>query len=427
MTQRIRTQLAQTQKLRLTQGLTAALRLLRFDASGLTRYLEEQAAENAALQLKPPDVPPGEWLPRWSGVLARGPELGDDPAGRIVAAGPSLMSHVTGTIARMFPGPRDRHQALLFAMALEPSGWLGRSVAAIAAEAGLTRAEGEAMLARLQDIEPAGLFARSLRECLELQAREAGWLDAAMVAVLAHLDLVAAGDPRAIARRSGVDEAAIAQALRRLRGFNPKPGAQFDPGAAPVREPDLVVVRGGQGWQVALNRGALPAVAIAPPGQDKAARQAAQGIARQVEARGVALLRIAAEVLRRQEAMLDHGAASLLPLTMAEVAETLGLHESTVSRAVAGVSFDSPRGTFWLRALFSGGVGSGEGAPSAAALRARLAGLVADEDPGAPLSDAALARLLVAPGQAPPARRTVAKYRSMLSIPPAYGRRRTPG
>lgn len=426
-----RPKLIQTQQLRLTQNLTAAMRLLRFDASGLTRYLEEQAVENPALRIGAPDVDPGEWLPRWSGVIAAqgrgaaGPG-GDQPvAERATAAGPSLMAHVTAEIDRMFNGPAAREQAMVFALALEPSGWLGRPLAQLAADAGLTPDEGEALLRRLQDIEPAGLFARNLRECLELQAREAGWLDPPMAVMLAHLDRVAAGDLTGLARMARVPVEVIAQCLRHLRGLNPKPGTIFDPGAAMVREPDLLVTKGPGGWTVAVNRGALPALRVADvprgarqPGGDRAA---ASGICRLVEARGTMLLRVAGEVLRRQDAMLDRGATALVPMTMAEVAEALELHESTVSRAVAGVSIDTPRGTLWLRALFSGAAG---GAGAAAAVRARLADLVASEDPRAPFSDADLAARLAGEGETPPARRTVAKYRGMLAIPAAHRRRR---
>lgn len=425
MSQRNSTNLVQTQRLRLTQNLTTAMRLLRFDASGLTRYLEEQAAENPALRLDPAPVAPGDWLPRWTGVMPRG-GAGVDAAVHMASAGPSLMAHVTEAVARLFPPGRARDQAMVMAQALEPSGWLGRPLSRLAAEAGMTLPEAETMLRRLQDIEPAGLFARSLRECLELQLREAGWLEPPMTVVVAHLDLVAAGDIAGLARRARVAPDDIARSLRRLRGLNPKPGTQFDPGAAPVREPDLIATRATAGWQVELNRGALPALVI-DPRADAAARAAARGLGRQVEARGAALLRIAAEVLRRQEAMLDHGPGALRAMTMADVAGTLGLHESTVSRAVAGVSIDCPRGTFWLRGLFSGGVGGGDAAPAAAALRARLAEIVAAEDPSAPLSDAALAERLAVPGGTPPARRTIAKYRAMLGLPPAHRRLRRPG
>ncbi|QYK43478.1 MAG: RNA polymerase sigma-54 factor [Paracoccaceae bacterium] len=420
MSQRGGTKLVQTQKLRLTQSLTAAMRLLRFDASGLSRYLEEQAAENPAVRLVPADLPPDDWLPRWTGVFrTQGAYPADSGAEeRVAGPAPSLTAHVMQAIAAMFPDPRARDRATVFAMALEPSGWLGQPLASLAVEARMTMPEAEALLRRLQGIEPTGLFARSLRECLALQVEDAGWLDPPMAVVLGNLDRVAAGDLAGLARRAGVPEAEIALRLRRLRGLNPKPGAQFDPGAAAVHEPDLTVARADGGWSVALNRAALPTVLVRDGAGDAAA---ARGLQRMLRARGEMLLRIAVEVVRRQAASLDRGPAALVPMGMAEVAETLGVHESTVSRAVSGVSMDTPRGTVWLRAMFSGAVGEGV---AAAALRARLADLVAAEDAAAPMSDAALAARLTVAGGEPVARRTVAKYRAMLAIPAAHRRRR---
>ena len=133
------------------------------------------------------------------------------------------------------------------------------------------------------------------------------------------------------------------------------------------------------------------------------------------------LLSLGQEILTRQVAALDAGMGSLVPMTMAEVAEALGLHESTVSRVVAGTAVDTPRGTWWLRSLFSRSLR--EGGPASGALRDRLARLVAAEDPDAPLSDDALATALTEGGAAI-ARRTVAKYRAMLNLPPAHRRRR---
>lgn len=424
--------------MRLNAGMAAGLRMLELDAAGLARYLAEQAAQNPQLRVDPVDLPPEAWTPRWRGAFATPGALRDalaDGAEATAQAAPaaSLSAHVLGAVDRLFSQPRDRRIALVLAMALEPSGWLGRPLDVLAAEAGATPAETEAVLRRLQRIEPAGLFARNLAECLGLQARDAGVLDRVMGMVLAHLDLLARGDTAAIARRAGVDEAAVRACVRTIRGFDPKPGARFDPGAAPVREPDLVARRGPQGgWEVALNRGALPAVQVvapprgAPRPPDLRQRLAeARQLHRLVEARGQTLLRIAAEVLARQGAALERGRAALVPLTQGQVAQALGLHDSTVSRAVAGASIDTPRGTWWLRDLFSARLGAGgaEGAAGAAA-QARLAAIVAAEDPRAPLSDRALAEALAAPGLAAPARRTVAKYRRLLGIPAAAARRR---
>lgn len=404
----------QTQRLRLSGSLHTALRLLRADAAGLTHYLEEQAAENPALVLTPVSPGPDEWLPRWTGILTR---AGDDMAADQAAApGPSLMAHVIDMVpAKVPPGPM-RRIAVALVEALEPSGWLGRDLADLAGELGVTEAEVAEVLARLQTIEPAGLFARGLADCLALQAHEAGVLDGPMQIILNNLGLLASGDWAGLCRLTGLDEPAIRRRFGIIRGFNPKPGAAFSAVHSPMREPDLTVRKTADGWQVGLNRSALPEITIVP---GIAGEAQANSIRRMVESRNQTLLVVARHVLSVQAAALEAGPMAMKPLTMQAVADEVRLHKSTVSRVVAGTSVDTPHGTWWLRALFSPDMGADTGA---GALRARLARLVADEDRSRPLSDEALAAAL-SDGRVAVARRTVAKYRTALRIPPARRRR----
>lgn len=425
MKSRQRLSVTQTQKLSLTTGLIASIKMLRTDAAGLTRYLEEHAAENPYLALERPVMM--DWLPRWAGVLGTG---SDHPMeDRDEAPAPSLIAHLMAAVDRLFPGGRARQIALVLAEAVEPSGWLGASVEVLAAEAKASVAEVLAVLHRLKEIEPAGLFAQNLADCLRLQAREAGVLDKVLSTMLDNLDLLAKADFARLARLCGVAEDEIMLRLREIRAMDPKPGAQFAQGAAPVREPDLIARRGPNGWEVALNRSALPAVRLDRPDKTvrdvagKTAWATAQSVARMVAARNTTLLSIGGEVMRRQVAALDRGLGAVCPLTMGDVAQALDLHESTISRVVAGTSIDTPRGTWWLKALFSGSMG---GDVSAASLRDRLARLVATEDSAQPMSDEALARAL-SQGGAEIARRTVAKYRGQLTIPPAFRRKMRDG
>lgn len=413
MKSRTRISIQQTQRLKLTLGLATSIRILRSDAQGLSRYLEEQAAENPQLVLTRPVSQ--DWLPRWTSALGA-----PDHSAEQSAAGASLMAHAFGLIDRLRLPPREARIAAALAEALEPSGWLGSPPDRIASRAGVRPDEVEPVLRRLQtEADPTGLFARNLAECLRLQAAEAGLLDAAMAAILDRLDLVARGDVARLAREAGLPEADLRARIQVLRRLDPKPGAAFEPCAAPLREPDLIATRADKGWTVAINRSALPSVSLAEakgPG-----RAEARAILRMVEGRNVTLLAVGQEILMRQVAALEAGTGALVPMTMADVAEALGLHESTVSRVVAGTAVDTPRGTWWLRALFT--QAAQEGGPSAGALRDRLAQLIAAEDPAAPLTDAALARALSDSG-APLARRTVAKYRTLLNLPPAGRRRR---
>ncbi|MFN4192511.1 MAG: RNA polymerase sigma-54 factor [Tabrizicola sp.] len=410
-----RTQISvhQTQRLALTTGLATSIRILRADAAGLSRYLEEAAAENPQIILTRPQVQ--EWIPRWRTAFAADAERPEQ-----AAPGPSLVSHVLSVIEALRPDPAETRIAMALAEAMEPSGWLGRAPATIAAQLGVGVAAVEGVLNRLQKrAEPTGLFARNLADCLRLQAEEAGELDRAMSALLDRLDLLARGEIDRIAREAALDVAEIRAALGRLRSYDPKPGAGFEPFAAPVREPDLIAEKGAAGWIVSLNRSALPSVSVAE-GRGKG-RAEARALIRLIEGRNATLLSAGQEIMARQTAALEQGLGALQPMTMAEVGTALGLHESTISRVVAGTAIDTPRGTWWLRSLFTRALH--EGGPSAGALRDRLARLVAAEDPDHPLSDEALAEAL-AEGGAPIARRTVAKYRAMLNLPPAHRRRR---
>lgn len=413
MKSRTRIGVTQTQRLALSTSLHTALRVLRADAGGLARYLEEQAAEIPALVLGQAAPEPGEWLPRWNGVLPWG---GGPVPETVAASGPSLIAHVVDAIAALIPVGPHRRIALALAEALEPTGWLGRGTDVIAAELGVTVAVVDRVLSQLQAMEPAGLFARDLADCLRLQAQEAGVLDAPMAAMLGRLDLVGSGEWGQLARLAQVPEAEISRRFGIIRSFNPKPGTAFTAVSSPLREPDLMVREGGDGWEVSLNRSSLPAMSV-----QEGAKGAglARAVIRLVESRNATLLSVAQTVLKHQRAALDVGPSALRPLTMQTVAVVTGLHKSTISRVVAGTAVDTPHGTWWLRALFSADMGADTGA---AALRARLTRLVAAEDSATPLTDEALA-LALSDGATTVARRTVAKYRAALHIPPAHRRR----
>ena len=413
MKSRSRISVHQTQRMALTTGLATSIRILRADAAGLSRYLEEAAAENPQILLARPQVQ--DWIPRWKSAFA-----GDAERPEQEAAGPSLVAHVLGLVEALRLTAADTRIAMALAEALEPSGWVGRSLASIAGQLGVAIPAVEAVLARLQaQAEPTGLFARNLAECLRLQAQEAGEFDPPMMALLDRLDLLAKGEIDRIAREAGMELADLRQAFGRLRSYDPKPGAGFEAFAAPIREPDLIAEKGASGWIVSLNRSALPSVSVAE-GRAKG-RAEARALIRMIEGRNATLLSVGQDILTRQTAALEQGLGALVPMTMAEIAQALGLHESTISRVVAGTAVDTPRGTWWLRTLFT--KAPREGGPAAGALRDRLARLVANEDPDHPLSDEALAAAL-ADGGAPIARRTVAKYRTMLNLPPAHRRRR---
>ena len=421
--------LKQTQRLALNASLGASIQLLRTDAAGLTKYLEDQAAANPHLRLDPAPGPGlHDWLPRWTGVLHRSGVV--DVIDQTPDAAPGLMAHVMAAVGRMRLTAAQQAIAVALIDALEPSGWLGQPLNEIAAEARVSVADAELVLAQLQTIDPPGLFARNLSECLCLQATDAGILDAPLRMILQNLDLLASGDLSRLSRLCGVSEAEVMARFRLIRRLNPKPGADFAPMAAgQMREPDLIMrAKPGGGWQVALNRSALPDVQVnaqAAGSRDQLA--SARMLHRVVHARNATLLQVAVEMFARQQAALEHGPVALQPMTMDDIGGALDLHKSTISRVVAGASIDTPKGTWWLRKLFSAGLG-GDGAPrvAGAALRHRLVRLIGAENPATPLSDAALATQLTLQTGVSVARRTVAKYRKDQAIPSAGRRKRNP-
>ncbi|GAB1364735.1 hypothetical protein MASR1M32_39710 [Rhodobacter sp.] len=304
MSGRNRITIKQTQRLSLNTRLLASIRLLGSDAAGLSRFLEEAAAENPQLVLTTP--PAGDWLPRWSEAFRRLSGGGEVEVEAMASAGPSLQAHAGRIVERLGLRGAELRLGESLVMALEPSGWLGLPLATLAMEAAVPLAQAEALLVRVQAAaEPAGLFARDLAECLRLQAAEAGWLDALAEGVLARLSLVAQGATVRVAAALSVPASAVEIVIRRIRGLDPKPGAQFSACAAPIRAPDLVAVRGATGWEVGLNHSALPALSLAEAGGP--GRAEARALIRLVEGRNATLLRVGQEILSRQVAALEAG------------------------------------------------------------------------------------------------------------------------
>ena len=365
----------------------------------------------------------------------------------IACADASLYGHVCAQIDIMFANPTQRLIALALTEALEPSGWLGQSAQEIAIHLGVDDSAVNNVLDRLRLIEPAGLFAHTLADCLRLQATDRGMLTPAFATMLDNLEMLAAGQMKPLAKLCGVSPDGLREMLRDLRRLDPKPGAQFSSDDAPISPPDLIVRRGPDGWIVDLNRSTLPSVVVnrayaervlearrdtKTSEQTETARAFARDrmadanwLRRAIAQRNATTLKIGAEIVRRQEAFLEHGAAHLRPLVLRDVAETVGVHESTVSRVTSGLMMATPRGTYRLKSFFSAGLGSdnAEAGDSAAAVKHRIGKLIESEPPNAPYSDDALVQMIAAEG-VHLARRTAAKYREMLNIPSSFERRR---
>jgi RNA polymerase sigma-54 factor len=301
-------------------------------------------------------------------------------------------------------------------------------------------AEAEDALALVQSLDPTGVGARSLAECLALQAREADRYDPCMARLIEHLDLVARGEFARLKRMCGVDDGDFADMLTELRGYDPKPGLQFgSTGGDPV-VPDILIRAAGGGWDIALNQATLPRVLVnrayylelRGASGDKAAKAwlsdklaDANWLLKALDQRQRTILKVAAELVRQQDGFFRRGVSELRPLTLRTVAEAISMHESTVSRVTSNKYLHCERGTFELKYFFTSGVGAvdGEGGASAGAVKAAIRQLIEAEDARAILSDDTLVDLLKAKGF-DLARRTVAKYREAIGLGSSVQRRR---
>jgi len=416
--------LSQRQTMQMSGQMLHSLAILGMLSEDLSDYLTEQAKANPYVAYTPPRAFVDRSRPEFDAVAAMASDK------------PSLMSHVVEQIERAFATAPDRIVALRFAEALEPTGWLGQGVEDIALLAGVPLGKAEQVLAVLQGFEPSGLFARSLAECLLLQARDADILTWEVETLIGNLDLLAEGRLSELAERCDCDPADIPEIVAQIRGLNPKPGLAFDHVAAPVFPPDVIATRGAQGWIVELNRETSPTITVredlSPDGaadpearqQRKAALAEARALAQALERRGDTLLRTAAVLVARQSGFIEHGPAHLAPLTLEDVAAELGLHSSTISRAVSGRMIQTPTRALPLRAFFARAVAATcGGAVSRDRVLDFVQSTIRAEDPATPLSDDAIVTLARRAGLKI-ARRTVAKYRGALGIGSSYARHR---
>ena len=299
---------------------------------------------------------------------------------------------------------------------------------------------------RLRQIEPAGLFARTVAECLGAQLAERNRLDPAMKALLDNLDLVAAGELGQLRRRCGVDDEDLREMLSELRTLDPRPGQAFDFEPIQPVAPDLFLRpakdadTGEEGWHIELNTDALPKVLVdrnyhatlmkgarAKPDRDFVAErfQSANWLVKTLEQRATTILKVAREIVRQQDGFFRHGVSALRPLVLRDIAIATELHESTVSRVTSNKYIATPRGIFELKYFFTSSLPARTPGVvvSSESVRSRIRHLVGGESAGAPLSDDRIVDLLKGEG-IEIARRTVAKYREAMRIPSSAERRR---
>jgi RNA polymerase sigma-54 factor len=483
-----RLDLRHSQSLVMTPQLRQAIKLLQFSNVEVTGFIEEElernpmlerdeasdtpAAERPALDQMPP---PASGEPRDTAEAASSEQLAPtaaaalddgaaesyDPGGAsdgvtlsrngsfdddnrsiddFAEAGPTLREHLGEQLRLSFNDPTDRLIGAYLIALLEPSGRLSVPATALAVAMGCDAARVESVRARMMRFEPTGMFAADLRECLAVQLAEKNRLDPAMATLLDNLELLARRELKHLMILCEVDAADLADMIAELRRLDPKPGATWDANPPQPVVPDIIMRAGPDGaWLLELNPETMPRVLVNQTFTARVLPHASKDdktflteklatatwLVKSLQQRAHTILKVASEVVRRQDAFFRHGVSHLRPLILRDIAEAVEMHESTVSRVTSNKYMATPRGTFELKYFFTTAIHATAGGEShsAEAIRYRIRGMVSAEMVDDILSDDAIVAALRREG-VDIARRTVAKYRDALRIPSSVQRKR---
>jgi RNA polymerase sigma-54 factor len=469
----------QSQQLVLTPQLRQAIQLLQLSNLELDAFLAEELSKNPLLESRSEDEAENAPTQEFAGEETDGDEPGDDPGADDIIMGQaeddrpldvdwtsealetdSLSDVVTsGGGEEAFDFDRVQYSpaslaehlldqlhgiggnvgdlARIIAETLDETGYLTVPLEQIAELTGAPVPLVEEALRIVQGLEPPGVGARSLAECLALQARAADRHDPAMARLIDNLDLLSKGRTNDLKRICGVDDEDLADMIRELRAYDPKPGCRFSGTASEDVTPDVFVRKTRGGYAVELNQATLPRLLVnrryyqelkSGP-QDKASRawlseclQSASWLVKALDQRARTIVKVVSEIVKRQQGFFDKGVAAMKPMTLREVAEAIGMHESTVSRVTSNKYLLCDRGLFELKYFFGSGVQSAEGEGAAAeAVKAGIRDIIENETDV--LSDDAIAAMLKQRGF-DVARRTVVKYRESMGIGSSIQRRR---
>jgi RNA polymerase sigma-54 factor len=460
-------QLKLSQHLALTPQLQQSIRLLQLSTLELEQELEKYLQENPLLereeeeyspQLSAVEVPSNtesstnseseiaaaptpaddeSWLGEESSYAGSSGSFDDDDSDYqdVQAATTSLREHLSWQLGLMCIPDRDRTLVQCLIDALNDDGYLTLSLEELAEtlppEQEIEPEELQIALKHLQYFDPTGVGARNAQECLALQL-EALPQDVTQILALKivrnHLDLLAGRDFSKLKKLIDCDDDRLREAQFLIRSLNPRPGSQYASLDARYITPDVVVRKIRGQWTVNINSDAFPRLRINSLYAQILSRQRGSGLAGQlqearwliknVQQRFETILRVAQSIVDRQRQFFDHGEVAMRPLVLREIADILGLHESTVSRVTTQKYMATPRGIFELKYFFGSHVSTETGgACSATAIRALIKQLVSAEEPKKPLSDSQISEVLGQQGIVV-ARRTIAKYREALNIPP---------
>ncbi len=471
---------SQSQQLVMNQQMQQAIHLLQLSNIELSEYIEEALAENPLLERdeskasQDGDATENERADEQAiGNDAERDTLTDFDAGSAhadasqgashktsasssgVAGGDNILEntvsdkitlrdHLTEQLHVDFKDTKDRMVGAILIEHLDESGYLRETPENLAEKIGCSIDRINAIVPRLKQMDPTGIFAKDLTECLALQLDEKGLLGTAMKRLLENLHLLGEHDYKALADICGVESDIVKDMAADIRQLRPKPTIDFDHSITQTVVPDVLMKKlpreVGGGWKVELNADTLPRVLVnneyyttvlskAVDKKDKSylseQMQAASWLVRALDQRAQTILKTAAAIIEEQDPFFLYGIEFLRPLTLKDIAEEIDMHESTISRVTSNKYIGTPRGIFELKYFFSSSISSadGGGAYSSEAVKAKIKTLIDQEDVKAILSDDAIVTHLKAEG-VDVARRTVAKYREALNIPSSVQRRK---
>ena len=377
----------------------------------------------------------------WNGRTPRSTAPSDLPGLDQTLSRPlTLRDHLLAQLSVDISDPVERMIGAHLVEMVDEAGYLQGDLAEVAERLGCEVAQVEATLSLLQRLDPPGVFARDLAECLGLQLKERDRFDPAMQALVANLPLLASRNAPALLRLCNVDAEDLAEMIAELKALNPIPGLAFDSASADLVVPDVLVRPHAGGWVVELNSDTLPRVlvnnhyyaAVSGSARNKTEKdylaeryQQANWLLKALHQRATTILKVSTEIVRQQDAFFAHGVRHLRPLNLKTVADAIAMHESTVSRVTANKYMATNRGIFELKYFFTSAIAASRGgeAHSAEAVRFRIRHMIDREAADTTLSDERIVELLQAEG-VDIARRTVAKYREAMRIPSSVQRRR---
>jgi RNA polymerase sigma-54 factor len=407
---------------------------------GLGTELENVFPDDGGEKSAAPEAPPPAYS-EWSGSGSGATENGDYNLEAFVSAETTLAAYLAEQMALAIPDPARRMIGQYLIDMVDEAGYLTGDLASVADKLGTPVSEVESVLTILQTLDPPGVCARNLTECLAIQLKERDRFDPAMQGLVQHLDLLAKRDLAALRRLCGVNDEDLADMIGEIRNLNPKPGLAFGSTLVQPIVPDVLVRAAPDGsWQVELNSDTLPKVLINQRYYSQVAKgtrndkdksyvadclQTATWLVRALDQRAKTILKVSSEIVRQQDGFFAKGVQHLRPLNLKTVADAISMHESTVSRVTANKYMATCRGIFELKYFFTSAIAAADGgeAHSAEAVRHRIRQLIDAETADDVLSDDTIVEKLRGAG-IDIARRTVAKYREAMRIPSSVQRRR---